>query len=368
MRTVGLLIWFALGIYGSTIVANRSLADTFGSGVNAFEMEFVTVGNPGNLADTTGTPNPVGAVAYVYRIGKFEVSENMIEKANGAGGLGITKDTRGPNKPAANVSWNHAARFVNWLNTSTGHHAAYKVDGTVYDEWTAADVGYNAANPYRNSLAKYFLPSVDEWYKAAYYNGATGSYFDYPTSSNVNPLPVVSGTAQNTAVFRQSVETGPADVNQAGGLSPYGTMGQGGNVWEFEETDYELSNTNILFNHGHRGGSWNSAGATHLLATVRHYYDPFVGSIWIGFRVASKLPVALTGDYNLDGKVDAADYTVWRDGSGDEYIQGDYKDWKANFGRSLGAGSGGISVATPEPSTLALFAIGCAAIGCRRQR
>jgi sulfatase modifying factor 1 len=41
-------------------------------------------------------------------------------------GLEITKDTRGPNKPATNISWKEAARFVNWLNTSTGGFAAYK--------------------------------------------------------------------------------------------------------------------------------------------------------------------------------------------------------------------------------------------------
>ena len=35
-------------------------ADTFGSGSNAFDIDFVTIGNPGNAADTTGDPNPAG--------------------------------------------------------------------------------------------------------------------------------------------------------------------------------------------------------------------------------------------------------------------------------------------------------------------
>jgi hypothetical protein len=62
----------------------------------------------------------------------------------------------------------------------------------------------------------------------------------------------------------------------------------------------------------------------------------------------------LPGDYNLDGRVDAADYSVWRDalgatglvpyngadGDGDGTIdQDDYAVWKANFGRTLEAGS-----------------------------
>ena len=50
----------------------------------------------------------------------------MIDKANTLGGLGITKDTRGANQPATSVSWNEAARFVNWLDTSQGFTPAYK--------------------------------------------------------------------------------------------------------------------------------------------------------------------------------------------------------------------------------------------------
>lgn len=55
---------------------------SFGTGANQFNMEFVTIGNPGNTADTTGDPNPAGAVGYNYGIGKFEVSEDMIDKFN----------------------------------------------------------------------------------------------------------------------------------------------------------------------------------------------------------------------------------------------------------------------------------------------
>ncbi len=90
---------------------------SFGSGGNTFNMEFVTIGNAGNAADTTGAPNPAGAVGYEYGIGKFEVSEVMITKYNAnfgtANNLVITKDTRGTAKPATSISWNEAARFVN---------------------------------------------------------------------------------------------------------------------------------------------------------------------------------------------------------------------------------------------------------------
>src|SRR5262245_16783954 len=93
-------------------------------------MEFVPIGNSGNAADTTGSPNPAGSVAYEYLVGKFEVSEGMITKYNAnfgtANSLVITTSSRGTDKPATFVRWNEAARFVNWLNTSTGGFAAYK--------------------------------------------------------------------------------------------------------------------------------------------------------------------------------------------------------------------------------------------------
>ncbi len=63
---------------------------TFGSGANQFNMEFVTIGNPGNAADENGYPRPAGAVGYTYGIGKFEVSRDMITKFNASQSLKIT--------------------------------------------------------------------------------------------------------------------------------------------------------------------------------------------------------------------------------------------------------------------------------------
>jgi fibronectin-binding autotransporter adhesin len=70
-------------------------------------------------------------------------------------------------------------------------------------------------------------------------------------------------------------------------------------------------------------------------------------------------PGGLAGDYNSDGKVDAADYVVWRKnptvvGGGDPI---GYNTWRANFGNPPGSGSGsGINSGTsvPEPATLSL--------------
>jgi len=277
------------------VCCNAAYADMFGSGENLFEIEFVTIGNPGNAADTTGTPNPAGKVDNTFRIGKFEISEDMINKANALGGLGLTHDNRGANKPATSVSWFGAAKFVNLLNTSSGSTEAYKFDGDGnFRLWRSEDAGYNPANLYRNSLATYFLPSVDEWYKAAYYNGVTGSYGDYPTAGR--PTAVATGTAPDTAVYATATGSVPADITLAGGLSPYGTMGQGGNVWEWEETDTDLVNDSVtdlesdgglISSRIFRGGGRHSFTALLSSLSVLGSQDPINESNNVGFRVAS---------------------------------------------------------------------------------
>ncbi|NNC90446.1 MAG: SUMF1/EgtB/PvdO family nonheme iron enzyme, partial [Akkermansiaceae bacterium] len=173
-----------LFVVASAGVPSLATADTFGSGANEFTMDFTAIAS-GATPDTTG----YGTVAEEFRMGRNEVSERMIAAYNAlSGGPSITLDTRGPDKPATNLSWNEAARFVNWLNTSTGKSAAYKfTTGGANDNialWTAGDAGYDPANPFRNSDAFYFLPSEDEWYRAAYYDPDAALYYDYPTGSD----------------------------------------------------------------------------------------------------------------------------------------------------------------------------------------
>ena len=262
-------------------------------------MEFVTIGNPNNGADTTGTPNPAGRVDYYYDIGKFEVSEDMITKYNAnfgtANNLVITIDNRGTNKPATSITWNEAARFVNWLNTSMGGVVAYKYANstmtTNLTPWTSSDtLDYDASNPYRSKRAKYFLPSYNEWYKAAYYDpnksGGAG-YWDYATGSDSAPSAVSGGTTAGTAVYgQQGVGQVPADVTNAGGLSPYGVMGQGGNAREWEESSSDLTNSDGALFRGNRGGTWSS-GFSALQASSRgsNLADAVPVNNW-GFRVA----------------------------------------------------------------------------------
>ncbi len=266
---------------------------TFGIGPNQFSMDFVPIGNPNNGDDTTGAPRPAGNVEYEYQMGKFEVSEDMITKYNAnfgtANGLVVTKDTRGTDKPATSVSWNEAARFVNWLNMSQGFQAAYQFTTSGINDnielWSAADAWQlGGQNIFRHKDAHYWLPSMDEWYKAAYYDPLANSYSDYATGSNVLPIPVANGTSAGTAVYNG--QAGPADVNDAGGLSAFQTMGQGGNVAEWEESEFDLINDSASADRGRRGGRW-SADFTSLLSTGRGIDGPTAEGLSVGFRVAS---------------------------------------------------------------------------------
>ena len=157
---------------------------------------------------------------------------------------------------------------------------------------THGDAGYDAANLFRNSQAHYFLPSVDEWYKAAFYdpnaNGGAGGYWDFPTGSDSVPTAVASGTAAGTAVWDQAFEQGPADITLAGGLSPYGVMGQGGNVWEWEETEYDLDERRWFVCPRGAGGQLERPHLHHPVRVgPQHVDDPTIEDDIIGFRVAS---------------------------------------------------------------------------------
>lgn len=311
MKTTAALILLVFAL----LYVPTAHADTFGSGDNTFNIDFVTIGNPGNADDTDGVPDPAGKVEYAYRIGKFEISEDIIDKANNEGQLYISQNNRGANKPATNVSWEEAARFVNWLNTSTGSKEAYKFDGLWnFQSWEPGDEGYNPNNRFRNSLATYFLPSMDEWYKAAYYDphkpGGPG-YYAYATGSDEPPTAVYNGTAADTAVYKFSgiSPADPADITLAGGLSPYGTMGQGGNVQEWEETDRYLGMGPTSYFRGVRGGYWNEEAAFNLSSSSR--FDQYLANENrdLGFRVASIIPEPST---LMLGALASAGLMMWR--------------------------------------------------------
>jgi hypothetical protein len=269
------------GVLALTVSSAR--ADSFGTTGNDFTIDFVNIGNPGN-ADDAGAggghySSPFGGVSYDYRIGTYEISQAQIEKATASGLANVTAGAWSGNKPAANMSWFEMAAFVNWMNTSTGHHAAYQIDAdvTAITLWTSPEAWQtDGENLYRHKNAYYFLPSEDEWYKAAYHK------------NDGVPTPVASSTGAGTVVYRQPFLQGPANVNSSGGLSAYGTQGQGGNVWELMESAFAAPNDNPIEDPARRGDSWIDVGGDdYLRSETRTHGDAFLSNSTYGFRVAS---------------------------------------------------------------------------------
>ena len=134
-------------ILGGVLVLSGAMAeaDTFGTGVNGFTLDFVPIGNAGNGNDAGAgggsDSSPYGGVAYDYRMGVNEISQAAINAAVAGGLTGMTEGSWTGNQPSANINWFQAAAFTNWLNTSTGHAAAYQLNAglNALTLWSSGD-------------------------------------------------------------------------------------------------------------------------------------------------------------------------------------------------------------------------------------
>ncbi len=289
-------------------------------------IDWVTVGNPENAAQssvnrahgTTGGDG-YGAVSYSYKIGKYEVTNDQYtvflnavdpggSNPNGiynssmgtmfrggisynpgaANGAKYTVRSNMGNKPVFYVSWYDAARFTNWLHNGQGGGST---------ETGAYTLNNNTGLPTRNSGAQVWLPSENEWYKAAYYDptkGVSGGYWLYATQSDTVPTVAtantttgdVSNAAANVANYNYGAvwnnQTGHVTtVGSAGANNYYGTFDMGGNVWEWSDAVIDGTWRRL------RGGSWESLNETSLRSAATSTMDPTMESDDYGFRVAS---------------------------------------------------------------------------------
>jgi formylglycine-generating enzyme required for sulfatase activity len=192
------------------------------------------------------------------------------------------------NRPVNYVTWGHAARFANWLHNGqpTGEQDLTTTeDGSYYLNGAVTDEEYMAVT--REPDATWVIPTEDEWYKAAYHcnDGVTGNYYDYPTSSDSAPgNDLIDPDPGNNATYVDGDFTvgGPYWRTEVGAHenseSPYGTLDQGGNVWEWNET--------VTTSHrGLRGGAYDSYLA-RLTAEHSRINNPISEHANLGFRVA----------------------------------------------------------------------------------
>ena len=202
-------------------------------------------------------------------------------------------DSKFANQPVNFVNWFSAARFVNWYANDKSASATATETGS-YTLINGQTTGSIVA---RNAGAQIFLPSADEWTKAAFYNATAQNYYLWPTTSNTKPTAAVPTgtelvTAPNTANYK--IVDAAADTLKMTNVgtyvnttSTYGLFDMLGNVTQMTDT----SNSGGSFQAF--GGSYAS---TDLQMTQFWSSDPTSGQQFrvggnatatIGFRVAA---------------------------------------------------------------------------------
>jgi formylglycine-generating enzyme required for sulfatase activity len=294
-----------------------------GSIANAEPIQWVTVGDPGNTADTD--PAGRGAVAASFQIMKYEFTNQLYTEflnsvdqngtnpysvynanmgSNARGGISFTSGAASGSKyavrsnmgdkPVNYVSWFDAARVSNWLmNGGTSSSS------TETGAYTLIEGQTSGTAPAVNPGATFYVPTEDQWYKAAYYKGGgtNAGYWNYATQSDTAPTAVTagstgigsSGSTGNFANFNSAADWNSQNGNVTtvgtnGGASAYGAFDMSGNISELND----LTGAAGSF-RGLRGGYWLD-GAFDLSSSDSGPAGPSYGDNSIGFRLAS--PVA----------------------------------------------------------------------------
>ncbi len=306
--------------------------------VLAVVLDMVVVGDAGNHADSRLVGN-YGAVADRYLIGKYEVTIgqyaeflNAVAKSDSYGlyhpsmatdlnSAGIQRSGSSGsytyavmsnagnsiNRPITYVNWFDVARFANWMHNGQG------LGSTETGAYTLVGGQTSGIAPAKNVGARFYIPTLNEWYKAAFYKGGgtTAGYWTHATQSDSTPGNAI-GSTPNQANFYEGdyAVTQSPDVfsNQnyltdvgafTSSPSAYGTFDQAGNVWEWNDLTGAAGS-----DRGLHGGTWKfpaSFGDYNSFSTMS---GADVGTAGhqdnIGFRLAGAAvvpgaPVAVTG-------------------------------------------------------------------------
>ncbi len=300
-------------------------------------IDLLTIGAPGN-APYTG-PDPFftsfgrGQVNYEYRVGKTEVTTaQWIEFFNAAfdrptsewnefidaptmwgasaiapttpGGLrwGVFNETNAM-RAVGGITWRTAAIYCNWLHNGKSLDTSAFMNGA-YDVSTFGyfpDTNIWSDQFERSPGARYFIPSFDEWIKAAHYDpnklnddGSLGGWWLYSDGTDTPLVGGPPGTGQANFGFSTGYTIPLQSYPQT--QSPWGLMDVAGATSEWNERVAILS-TGLRY-RTLDGSNWNSSttvGVADAVNRQRGNDFPDVPSPLWGFRVAAVVPTPGTG-------------------------------------------------------------------------
>lgn len=301
-------------------------ASTIETCVGTVCLDTVNVTDAGNPADAdTG----MGSVAYEYAIGAHEVTVGQYtaflnavaqvpaESAIGElwveemekpypyvspglikrTGTGTTEDPYvyteipdpalgddSPRRAILNISWFSAARFANWLHNGATADASTETGAYTLDGATSGVIP-------RNSDATWWVPSGDEWYKAAFYDptrSGESQYWRYPTRTDELTVAEAPPGRANSANYDGAMPEGQK-ITPTGAYpdsrSYYGTFDQAGLLWEWTDETY-ADFEGVPTTRGLRGGSW-SLGIINISKFGPRDYEPTYNDDDTGFRMAT---------------------------------------------------------------------------------
>ena len=282
---------------------------------------------------------------------------------------------------------NPSASHINELNatsvTTLGAGLSWSL-GNIYSPATPTEFGEST----EDLVFQYTDPNNDDVVGAIEYSG-TGSvnnlvlYVDPATGDvnlrNTSPFTVdIDGytvSSADGALLPGNGDWLSLDDQDAVGGNWYEANASATRVSELQASGVTTLSPNTTLN---LGTLWDTASADDLVFEflLSGETDPMAGVV-----LYAELPTieGIVGDYNDDGTVDAADYTVWRDNVGGATLtnrdpqnagtigEDDYLSWKAHFGETAGSGSLLAAGAVPEPASWMLLCVsGALTLAVRR--
>ena len=239
-------------------------------------------------ADVLNMPNGEGSVQFVAVGSPNEPPDRATDSLDGS--VGYTCQTG-----SYDATVGQYCEFLNVV-AATDTYGLYNSDmGGADNSFTTVGItqsgspgSYTDSTMSGDAGATYFLPSEDEWYKAAYFNPGNSTYWTYPTQSDSTPGDVLSASGTDNADFAiNSIRPWTDPMNylaQVGALagtpSPFGTFGVGGDPEQWTDAISEASTNRISGAH-----FWDNL-FSGLARSARYTGDPQVEINNIGFRVA----------------------------------------------------------------------------------